>query len=352
MEGVELEGLYNRLIKPLQTDALSAAHEPWRAQGGAAIRSLAIKGLFELKDSTGDTLADSLLTIAEKPIWMPLAGEGGNARLLAELAMNLDTPGRINQGWKATCTTTSVESYLAKQDPAEYARIIRGLVSPEGRAVMRSGDELICDEDVLLPSATEHNRNPISRVFQAAAMEFADGELDYDNTSDGHYDDEDENVGNGLEMGPFETLVSALTGKPWRSTSRKHALIAQMLKKMGLDASGIADLETDSESIIEQSTAQGEPVFATLDLPGAQNPIPGAPGTLEHAAHKVLLLYIDKEAGEVHYEDPMDPDKPWFDVKTVRIHDAFGHCSMPLADFGRLLSELTYRSDLWKRPIS
>ena len=347
MDRMDLEGLVEKLVGPIQTPPQKATREPWRNEGAAALRSLAEKGLLEAKDSLGAALVDSLVLISERPIWAPLAGGEGKPRLIAELVMNLDNPGRINQGLKATCTTTCVEIYLARRDPAEYARIVAGLLSQEGRALMRSGEELICDEDVLAPSRQEGHRNPISRVFQAACMEFADGNLDYDNTSDGHYDKE-ENVSAGLEMGPFETLLSALTGNAWKTTSRKNAMIAQVMKRMGLDTSGITDLERDALLIIEQSAEQGEAVFATLDLVGVHVPGFHGPANLEHAAHKVLLMRIDKGKDEVHYEDPMDPEKPWFEGANVRIHDTAGHCSMPVADFGRLLSELTYRADVWR----
>jgi hypothetical protein len=45
----------------------------------------------------------------------------------------------------------------------------------------------------------------------------------------------------------------------------------------------------------------------------------------------------------------MDPDRRWFDGANVTIHDTFGHCSMPIDDFLRLMTELSYRPALFTR---
>lgn len=350
MNAVDFEALARQIENAPEESGPTVDEEGrgvWRIKGAEAIRSLARKGLLERVDSLGHPLGESLAAIAKGPIWAALAGSRGQALLVAELARNLDQPGRINQGWKGTCAATCAEVYMARKDPAEYARLVAGLVSLEGRVSLRSGEALVCDEDVLAPSRGEHGRNVISRVFQVACMELADGDLDYDNASDGHYEGE-RNVGTGLEMGPFEGLLCALTGKAWRTISTRHTAMARMLAKLGVDTASAADLERDALSIIEQSTKKGESVFATLDLPVVTNPA-GRSERIEHAAHKITVLGVDWDAEEVHYEDPMDPREPWFEGATVRIHDTFGHCSMSIADFKRLLSELSYRPELWER---
>jgi len=348
-----LEGLADRLERKL-TQSKDAGGPPstregrdaWRKYGALAVRSLEKRGLFEALDSKGQPLGASLLAVAEGAIWHPFVSD--QALLLAELARNIDQPGRINQGWKGTCAATCVECYLAERDPAEYARIVAGLVSMEGRAVLRSGEELVCDEDTMPPSVAEHGRTLVSRVFQVACMEFADLEHDYDNQTDAQLEG-DTPVGSGLEMGPFERLLRAVTGREWKTTSKRHAEMAKLFAKLGLPTDNLVDIERDALSILAETMQKGEQLFATLDLPSAENPLPGATQPVVHASHKVRVLDINWTDGTVLYDDPMDPHHPWFEGATVKIRDEQGHCSMPIEDFQRLLSELHYLPELWER---
>jgi len=355
MAGSILEGLVSRIAARLEGFSEpegSSDDEPrgaWRKEGLAALASLDGRAMLGALDSEGRRLVDSLLMVAEGAIWPPFLVTPGQGKLLGDLLRNLDAPGRINQGWKGTCAATCVEGWLCEKDPAEYARLLAGLVSMEGRVLLRSGDPLIRDEDVLAPSVTEHHRSPISRIFQAACMEFADGDLDYDNMRDGHFDG-DRNLGSGLEMGPFEALLRAISGKPWKTLSDQQAAVSQLMAKLGLDTSEIADLRRDAISIIEQSIEKGEQLFATIELARVRNPIPGATNeAVLHAAHKIRVVGVESSPGLVIYDDPMDPDKPWFDGATVTVLDKRGRCSMAIEDFRQILTELHYLPEVWQK---
>ncbi len=319
-----------------------------RVLSDEALRELSQRGLLERVDALGRPLLESIREVATRPSWNFFAGAEGQNRALSELMQNLVNPGRINQGLKGSCAAACMEIYMAEHDPAEYARLVAGLLSREGRARLRSGEELVCDEDVLPPSVSEHRRNPISRLFQVACMEFAYPELDYDNTQDSHFKG-DESMGTGLEMGAFERLLVAITGKEWKTLSTQHTMMAKALAKLGIATENAADLARDGLSIIDQSTRKGEHLFATIDLPAVTN----RAGDLvaRHAAHKVLVLRIDWDEGLVFYDDPIDPHERWFDGANVRIEDEHGRCSMPIPDFERLLSELSYRPELWDRSL-
>ncbi|MDI1444566.1 hypothetical protein [Polyangium sp. 6x1] len=359
MGGVTVESLFEELagtieqwtVPPSRNLGWTEPLRPWRATIDDALRVLAGDGRLARLDALGHPLVESLVTIATRPLWSFFATPEGRNRALFELVQNLANPGRINQGLKGTCAAACVETYLAVQDPAEYARLVAGLISTSGRATLRSGEELVCDEDILLPSAGERGRNPISRIFQVACMEFAYPDLDYDNILDSHFKGE-ACVGTGLEMGAFERLLVAVTGKPWKTLSTQHAMMAKALAKLGISTEGVADLARDGLSILEQSTRKGEPVFATIVLPAVTRLQGNAGGEpIQHAAHKILVLSIDGEEGVVHYDDPIDPHERWFEGASVRIEDELGRCSMPIADFERLLGDLSYREDLWDRSL-
>ncbi|MDC0748216.1 hypothetical protein [Polyangium mundeleinium] len=359
MGAVTVESLFEELagtieqwtVPPSRVPGWTEPPRPWRATIDDALHVLSGDGRLARVDALGHPLVESLVAIATRPLWSFFAAQEGRNRALGELVQNLANPGRINQGLKGTCAATCVEIYLAMQDPAEYARLVAGLISASGRATLRSGEELVCDEDILLPSAGERGRNPISRIFQGACMEFAYPDLDYDNIMDSHFKG-DACVGSGLEMGAFERLLVAVTGKPWKTLSTQHAMMAKALAKLGISTEGVADLARDGLSIVEQSTRKGEPVFATIVIPavtGFQGDTGGEP--LRHAEHKILVLSVDGEEGVVHYDDPIDPHERWFEGANVRIEDEYGRCSMPIADFERLLGDLSYREELWDRSL-
>lgn len=341
-----------RTLPPLDHRDTSADRAALRERILHALDQLESRGVLERRDSVGRTLVDSLITVAEGDFWDPFALEPGRTRIFCELVFNLAEPKRINQGLKGTCAAACLESYTAERDPAEYARIIAGLVTRDGMTTLKSGATIVCDEDVLAPNAGESGRNPVSRIFQAACMEFAYPNMSYDNVIDGHFDG-DENVGSGLEMDAFERLLQAVTGQTWKSTSVAHGQMAKLFSSFGVETKDVVDLHRDGLAIIDQSTRQNENVFVTLELPSLPNPVPnGEPPVLHNMAHKVRGLQIDWTNHTIHYDDPMDPDRRWFDGADVTIHDPFGHCSMPIDDFLRLMTELSYRPELFTRSTS
>lgn len=313
------------------------------------LEKLDAQQVLELRDSSGRTIVDSLLTIAEGVLWAPFTLSPGRTRLFSELVFNIADPKRINQGLKGTCAAACIESWLVERDPAEYARIVTELITREGQALLKSGAQLICDEDVLAPNELERGRNAVSRVFQAACMEFAYPNMHYDNVVDGLFDG-DENVGTGLELSAFERLLGAVTGLEWKTISKAHARMKDMFARVGINTKDMADIARDGLAIIEQSTGQNENVFVTLELPSVPNPIPSEEEpVLYNMPHKVRAVRVDRHARRIHYDDPMDPTRRWFDGANMTVHDPYGHCSMPIDDFLRLMTELSYRSELFKR---
>lgn len=315
----------------------------WRKRCVQALHHLADRKLLEAKDAFGGPLYAHLLAIADAPMFSNFEDAPGRTILLGEVIRNIANPGRITQGLKGTCAATCVEIYLAERYPVEYARLCAGLVTPVGKVKLRNGDELSRDEEVLAPDEHEFRRSPVSRVFQVACMEYAYPELDYRNDIDGQFQGSD-NTGTGLSLKAFERLLGAITGETWKTISDGFARFAKIL---GLDSAKIPDLHRDGMAIIERSTGAGEPVFATIELSKVRSPIRRAAsnGSAEHAAHKVRVLAVDRQKGTVLYDDPMDPQQSWFDGVKSDIVDKYGHCTMPIEDFDKLLVELSYKPE-------
>lgn len=298
-----------------------------------------------LTDSQGTPMALLLGRLARGPMAESLEESPGRQRLLGSLVRTLHRPGRINQGLKGTCAVTCLESYMAERQPAEYARLCVGLMTPLGRVSLQNGGELIRDEDCLVWNAREARRGLVSRLFQVAAMEYAYPELDYRNLEDGHFritPDKGailENTGTGIDLEAFDNLLEGLTGERWDTLSEKQEQIARLLAKMGLDISRAPNLKDDALPIIRRSLAAGESLFATLD---AKEP-PNSPIHPFLLPHKVRVLGLDEARSQVIYEDPLDPEGAWLPGADSRVLDTEGRCSMPIQKFLRLMSELSYK---------
>ncbi len=321
--------------------------DQWQEVAREAIHGIAGRGLLSRRDQAGTSLAKTLLRAASGPVAPSLATVPGKVRLVGGLVRNLVDPGRINQGHKGTCAVTSLESYLAEQHPAEYARLVQGLIAPPGKVEMANGEEVRRDESSLVWSRTEAWRSPVSRLFQVAAMERAYPDLDYRNTIDGHFQagstlNASINTGTGVDLTAFNRLLEALSGQRWDTLSRAAVRAAAMLARLGLDTSRAPELARDGWGIVQRSLAAGDAVFVTLDTGGPlKNVDPEEfPFVLPH---KVRVLAIEEDEDRVVYEDPLDPTESWIPAAETRIENDRGRCSMGGDDFRRLMDELSYR---------
>lgn len=90
-------------------------------------------------------------------------------------------PEMINQHAKGTCAATTGQILLAIHDPAAYVRVLTELASPSGKV----GDGAIVREPGTLAD-DKSGRSLSGRLVQPAFMEYANGDLDYNNESDMH----------------------------------------------------------------------------------------------------------------------------------------------------------------------
>ena len=153
------------------------------------------------EDSTGGTLLDSLKNLSTQKM-----GEGLDRQtVFNDLCSHLADPGRMKQGGKGTCTVATMQNLQASRDPAEYARLVTGLSSEEGQVRMKNGHTLEREEGTLTDDGSR--RDSVSRLYQAALMEYANGDLDYDNAEDQHSDG-----GSGLGRNAQGRALDALFG--------------------------------------------------------------------------------------------------------------------------------------------
>lgn len=136
----------------------------------------------------GDTLLDHLQTMTQQP----LAAGIDRQSWLADTLVELYKPERICQHAWNTCGATSAQILVARENPAEYARLQSGLASPEGKVDMIGGDTLKREADwnseVSPNSGAEDLRTTSGKLFQSAVMELGNGFgfVNYDATADVH----------------------------------------------------------------------------------------------------------------------------------------------------------------------
>ncbi len=133
--------------------------------------------MFTDKDSTGHTLLDNLAQVATQKLHPSIPVTNGV--LLDQLTTTLANPDEIRQGSAPTCTVTSMQYELVRDNPSEYARLVAGLSSTSGQAQMAGGGMLQFN-----PGSASHGaidgRDTSQAIFQSAGMDYANGGARYD----------------------------------------------------------------------------------------------------------------------------------------------------------------------------
>ncbi len=115
----------------------------------------------------------------------------------AELAKQIADPGTIHQNNRNSCAPTSIEYFHAKDQPADYARVVRGLTSPEGKAELHNGE--VMERDRFNLNKDSSTRSNASRIYQSSALEHINAGFDYRNDIDQHVYVFDEGDPNNLD---------------------------------------------------------------------------------------------------------------------------------------------------------
>ncbi|HBN07203.1 MAG TPA: hypothetical protein DD435_00670 [Cyanobacteria bacterium UBA8530] len=176
-----------------------------------------------LEGRLGETLLQNLAGVAGQTV---AKGIDRNS-MLADAVQEIADPSCIAQQAQNTCGGTTAQILLARQDPAEYVRLVGGLASPEGKVKIRNGDTLERKPDW---DAADGGRTVSSQLLQPAFMEQSNGKLfTYDNTKDSR---SFAGVGNipGMLSNEMANLLEDLTGKRYSHFERISLDMADPLK--------------------------------------------------------------------------------------------------------------------------
>ncbi|MDP1824726.1 MAG: hypothetical protein Q8L48_15835 [Archangium sp.] len=183
-----------------------------------------LPGEKDLRD--GKTLLQQLDGLSKQKFAPELAGAD---QILEQTVKEVFIPAAIGQGVKNTCGATSAGAALAVENPAEYVRLIAGLASPEGTVVMANGDSLVREPGTLSADPAGVDRSVTQRLFGPAAMEYANGSLDYDNERDISMI-----LVGGMTAGMEEHLLEGLLNRDF--TSRFDPLDPKGLAEQAIEA--------------------------------------------------------------------------------------------------------------------
>lgn len=269
--------------RPLEQERLKGLSETQRAQYDQVVAAVASDPQARLamqvllaegklpgkgKSSAGADLLTTLGGIAAGPV-SPHLDKGA---MLADLVQEIAVPSAINQQDKNTCCVASVQMLTAMQNPAEYARIVGGLASPDGVVTLANGSTLAREPGT--DADDDSGRTAPSRLWQAAMTQFAMGDVGYDNATDSRNDGKWGVFGHELDR-----VVDALT-------NRDNPLLS-----VEDDYTG-ADMLRD----VSKHANAGHPVPVCLDW--GEKDKDGD----EHPGHDILVTAV--KDGRVFYNNP------------------------------------------------
>lgn len=127
------------------------------------LAALIAKSRVQYKDATGKTLIDNLWALVDRPLQHQIK----NADLMREIIRDVARPSTIAQANHGTCTSTSIQSALARTAPAEYARILAGLAGGDGVVTCRDGKTKLSSA-LYIPYK---DRTVTGNLFQPACMD-------------------------------------------------------------------------------------------------------------------------------------------------------------------------------------
>lgn len=189
-----------------------------RPRALAGLQALAREGKLATKDlSGGQSLLTHLAAIGTQ-VLDPSVQKAGQTELLAQVVLEVAEPGAIAQKGMNTCAATVVQNMVARQHPAEYARLVAGLASPAGAAQMSDGQVLHrepdWDADVDVSKRFGGVRSISSRLLQPAFMQYGCS-MHYDNTRDGSIVPMLDMAVMGMVPWGMTKLLKSLTGRSY-----------------------------------------------------------------------------------------------------------------------------------------
>jgi hypothetical protein len=275
---------------------LQAGNEKGMRLMGALIESR--PEALRAADRQGGTLLSNLARLATQPMNSALYSSGlTRERLLQDVLRDVTNPDHIDQGSAPTCTVTSMQFELARDNPAEYTRLMAGITGPSGAATMAGGGKLALQPDYVIARIGD-GRATAEVLFQSAAMEFANG-ADSFVAKKGISEKADGTQYKGLFPGQQTALLQQLFGAKYLTQSLETPAQAKaMLDQLrGYSAAGV-----------------NRPVLLEVDE-----------GAFNH-----VVTYEKASGGKVFYRDPYGHESSMTEaafkknVVTVHLPDALG----------------------------
>ena len=203
------------------------------------LEALAAAHRLKYADAKGHTVLDNLGAIAQGKVGQGIA----KPMLLGEVVADITRPSTIAQAHHSSCTATSMQAQLARQNPAEYVRLVAGLAL-EGKVKLRDGKLGLSTKNYL----ASPDRTPSSNLMQAALMT-AEAEVEggrYDNQNDCSYD-----KGGKRYVGEYNVHVIAV----------QNAMLVGKFHNMGVNGSN----RDQAMGILKQASAKN-PVLVSVKM--------------------------------------------------------------------------------------
>jgi hypothetical protein len=188
-----------------------------------------------------------------------------SSELAGTLARELATPSSISQGKRGTCAPTALSIGLAENNPAEYARIVNGLASEQGKVELADGKTTLTRAADTSLSDDGSERSLSQRLLAPVFQEVTNGSENYNDRT---------NEGRGSQPQDVDQLNDAIYGR-----------------NMGFMSVGDGQ-RGRAMNLLDKQLSQGENVLVGLDW--------------NEGKHKVLVTGTSEEKGK-EYVDFINP---------------------------------------------
>lgn len=198
-----------------------------RKESQEQLGALAAAHRLKYADAKGRTVLDNLGAIADGKVGHGIPKDA----LLADVIADITRPSTIAQARHSSCTATSIQAQLARQNPAEYVRLVAGLAT-NGKVTLRNGKMGLSDQCYLPSKDRTHSSNLMQAAIMAAESGVEGGR--YDNANDCSYDKQGRRytgeynvhviaVENAMLVGKFENMGVGAANRDQAMAILKHA---------------------------------------------------------------------------------------------------------------------------------
>jgi hypothetical protein len=182
--------------------------------------------LTEETDGNGRTLFENLLDMSQQKFTPELDGE----KIMDLTIKHLARPEEIRNRKQASCAAAVLQYIQAEDQPADYARTVAGLTSTDGKVDLGYGDVLEANEDSLRKDRSL--RDDVCRIYQASAIDYANGDLEYSNSEQKHIDPNDPDFQKGKGI-----------------TSSEYTRVSNIILPYNVENKRVKDISTKDEDI-------------------------------------------------------------------------------------------------------